>query len=211
MPYADPEVERAYKARYRAENKERRAAYQRKWWAAKKEALAPIYRARQKERNAQDMQKVWWRLVCGFRIVAKRQRRLSKIVALLLRRTPEYAEYVKARRRAAVKAYVKLNPEKRKQFRRQAKAIRRARKLGACGKLTPGILRKLFFLQRGRCVVCRTKFGKEKGSYHLDHIMPLALGGSHTDENVQLLCPSCNIAKGAKHPTEFMQAQGFLL
>lgn len=33
----------------------------------------------------------------------------------------------------------------------------------------------------------------------------------NADENVQLLCSRCNLSKGAKHPVEFMQSQGYLL
>lgn len=40
--------------------------------------------------------------------------------------------------------------------------------------------------------------------------MPIARGGSNTDDNVQLLCPACNLKKSAKHPVDFMQERGFL-
>lgn len=36
-------------------------------------------------------------------------------------------------------------------------------------------------------------------------------GGTNTDDNIQLLNAKCNVSKGAKHPIEFMQKQGFLL
>lgn len=48
-------------------------------------------------------------------------------------------------------------------------------------------------------------------NYHIDHIMPLALGGSNTDDNIQLLRQRCNNQKCAKHPVDFMQSRGFLL
>lgn len=35
--------------------------------------------------------------------------------------------------------------------------------------------------------------------------------GSNTDDNIQLLCKTCNLSKGAKHPIDFMQSKGFLL
>lgn len=54
--------------------------------------------------------------------------------------------------------------------------------------------------------------GKPLGdAYHLDHVMPLALGGSNTDDNMQLLRDRCNLQKHAKHPVDFMQERGFLL
>jgi len=33
--------------------------------------------------------------------------------------------------------------------------------------------------------------------YHIDHIIPLAKGGIHTKNNIQLLKPSINMSKGA--------------
>jgi HNH endonuclease len=44
---------------------------------------------------------------------------------------------------------------------------------------------------QGRCVRCASN---ERLEY--DHIIPLAKGGSNTERNIQLLCESCNRAKG---------------
>src|SRR5207249_1732713 len=54
---------------------------------------------------------------------------------------------------------------------------------------------RLFVWQRdgGRCVRCRSQDRLE-----YDHIIPLALGGSNRERNIQLLCETCNRAKGAK-------------
>lgn len=43
-----------------------------------------------------------------------------------------------------------------------------------------------------RCYVCAGP------AEHLDHVVPLALGGSHVFENLRPICPSCNSSKGAK-------------
>ena len=85
---------------------------------------------------------------------------------------------------------------------------RRARKLAVGGKLTLGLSFKLFELQKGKCACCKKPLGSD---YHMDHIIPLALGGSNTDDNIQLLRAKCNKQKGAKHPIDFMQQRGFLL
>ncbi len=87
-------------------------------------------------------------------------------------------------------------------------AKRRARIGAAVGSLSDGIVAKLIKLQKGRCACCG---GVLSGDYHLDHIIPLALGGTHEDCNIQLLHAKCNLQKHAKHPVDFMQQRGFLL
>ena len=104
--------------------------------------------------------------------------------------------------RARCANWAASNPEA-KRFHR---ANRRARNIG---KLSPGLLDRLFELQRGKCACgCKQPLGDD---YHLDHRMPLALGGMNTDDNMQLLRKLCNLQKGAKHPVAFMQQRGFLL
>ncbi len=87
-------------------------------------------------------------------------------------------------------------------------AKRRARIGAHVGTLSVGLAEKLIKLQKGRCACCG---GALSGDYHLDHIVPLALGGSHEDSNIQLLHGKCNLHKHAKHPVDFMQRMGFLL
>jgi 5-methylcytosine-specific restriction endonuclease McrA len=106
--------------------------------------------------------------------------------------------------KAATLAWAKANP-KANRIRQQN---RRALKGVNGGKLSKGLAEKLFKLQKGKCLCCKQPLGE---SYHLDHIVPLALGGSNTDDNIQLLRQQCNLQKSAKHPIDFMQQRGFLL
>jgi len=85
---------------------------------------------------------------------------------------------------------------------------RRARKKYNGGRLSKGLSNKLYKLQRGKCACCGKSLGDD---YHLDHRMPLALGGVNEDLNMQLLRSKCNREKHAKHPIDFMQSRGFLL
>ncbi len=85
---------------------------------------------------------------------------------------------------------------------------RRAKTSGASGNLTAGLREKLFVLQQGKCACCGQDLGE---SFHMDHIMPIALGGANTDDNIQLLRQRCNNQKYTKHPVDFMQERGFLL
>lgn len=106
--------------------------------------------------------------------------------------------------RAKNKAHRQNNPD----LYRIYKQNRRARKLASGGVLSAGLAEKLFRLQKGKCACCGLSLGE---NYHLDHIMPLALGGPNTDKNMQLLRAKCNHKKGSKHPIDFMQSHGFLL
>jgi 5-methylcytosine-specific restriction endonuclease McrA len=53
---------------------------------------------------------------------------------------------------------------------------------------------KVFVWNRdaGRCVRCG---GNQRLEF--DHVIPVALGGANTARNLQLLCETCNRAKGA--------------
>lgn len=85
---------------------------------------------------------------------------------------------------------------------------RRARKMVSGGALSNGLAARLFALQKGLCPCCGIALGD---NYHMDHIVPLVLGGANVDENIQLLRAKCNQQKNAKHPVDFMQSRGFLL
>lgn len=85
---------------------------------------------------------------------------------------------------------------------------RRAKIKLATGSISRGLKNKLFKLQHGKCACCGFGLG---GDYHMDHIVPLARGGTNTDDNIQLLTAKCNMQKSAKDPIEFMQFRGFLL
>lgn len=122
--------------------------------------------------------------------------------------------------KAAYAKWVSDNPEKRKAVKAKWYAAnpennrlnshnRRARERKDGGRLSKGISDRLFKLQKGKCACgCKQPLGDD---YHLDHRMPLALGGANEDWNMQLLTKTCNLQKHAKHPVEFMQQRGYLL
>lgn len=121
--------------------------------------------------------------------------------------------------RAKERQYRTENPEKRREsgrrwdqenqdIRKIHKVNRRLRESCKGQKLSTGLENRLFELQGGKCPCCGQPLGSD---FHLDHIMPLALGGSNTDDNIQLLRATCNSSKHAKHPVEYMQSKGFLL
>lgn len=98
----------------------------------------------------------------------------------------------------------KANPEKV----RKLSQARRARKSGASGSHTAEQLLQLLERQHFKCAGCITSI---KDKRHIDHIMPLARGGSNDIRNLQWLCPVCNNKKHAKDPIAWAQENGRLL
>lgn len=80
------------------------------------------------------------------------------------------------------------------------------------GKIMPrlprGTITNLKTLQKTKCAICKVSI---VNGYHVDHILPIKLGGKHEPHNLQLLCQNCNLTKSAKHPVDFMQEKGFLI
>jgi len=109
----------------------------------------------------------------------------------------------RAKENAAHVTWNKKHPDAASLYERN----RKTRKRNAGGTHTEEDIRRLYFFQKGKCVVCKVKLDK----YHIDHIMPLSLGGSNAAGNLQILCPMCNMQKHSKHPIDFMQSRGFLL
>jgi hypothetical protein len=84
---------------------------------------------------------------------------------------------------------------------------RRAKKHGAEGKHTVQDISKLYKRQDGCCIYHGLNprcHGELADSYHADHIIPLTRGGSNWPDNIQLLCPHCNISKGNKTHEEYV-------
>lgn len=64
------------------------------------------------------------------------------------------------------------------------------------GSITLEFEMELFKKQNGKCVYCGRDLSET--GMHLDHIIPLSKGGTHTSTNVQWLCPYCNMSKHDK-------------
>lgn len=102
------------------------------------------------------------------------------------------------------------NPEAKRADTQKHRAIRK----GVEGKFTSADVKRLFGSQRGKCACCAVPLSKKRGTrkaFHVDHIIPIAGGGTNWPHNLQLLCPLCNLKKGAKDPLEFAASLGRLL
>lgn len=119
-------------------------------------------------------------------------------------RATAYRNANKEKIAARQSAYQKAHPEKYTARYHN----RRARKLGNGGTYAAADVYQLLTLQKSKCACCRKSI---KHGYHVDHIVPIAIGGTNDKTNLQLLCPPCNLSKGAKDPIIFMQKRGKLL
>ena len=121
--------------------------------------------------------------------------------------TPEYKEcttcgasFMQERPRQG-KCSSECEQESRRRMSRIAKSRRRARIRGREHEAIDPI--RVFERGGWCCQLCHKRLRPEdRGTYkdeapELDHVVPLAVGGSHTWGNVQLACRACNNAKGA--------------
>lgn len=180
--------------KYRQENSGRIAEYRSEYDQDNAVAIAEYKRAYAKENAAE------------IAVFQRQYRQINAIKLADLRRA--YYEANKDSLAISMRAYRKAHPENcSANFRN-----RRARKRNADGTHTAADVQAIFDSQRGLCANCKTmlfRHGKQK--FHVDHIQPLARGGSNDKRNLQCLCPTCNLRKSAKDPMKWANENGKLL
>lgn len=94
------------------------------------------------------------------------------------------------RYRGHQRAWAKRHPEKHadKQAKRRAKLN---------GVTVEHVSRELiYYRDKMKCYICKTRI--DFADMHLDHVIPLAKGGKHSNDNCRCACATCNLKKGAK-------------
>jgi 5-methylcytosine-specific restriction endonuclease McrA len=93
------------------------------------------------------------------------------------------------------------------EWRKHSTHARRARSLGrTVGRREP-ILRVYARARAAEVLYCHwCKRLTPSDDRAVDHIVPLARGGNHTAKNLCICCWSCNQAKGAQAPQDFLEA-----
>ena len=84
---------------------------------------------------------------------------------------------------------------------RARKHTRRTRILNIDSKINPDYINVLKIAQDMKCNYCNQLMI----NYQIDHIVPIARGGDNSNQNLQLLCASCNRQKGAKTDKEYRE------
>ncbi|HEY2509493.1 MAG TPA: HNH endonuclease signature motif containing protein [Polyangiaceae bacterium] len=59
-------------------------------------------------------------------------------------------------------------------------------------------LDRVYAVHNGRCHLCKRRVARELA--HFDHVIALASGGEHSEENLAPSHPKCNLEKGARDP-----------
>lgn len=103
-----------------------------------------------------------------------------------------------------VRAWAKANPDRARANHRNGKARRR----NVLGLHTAEDVARIFKMQRGRCAYCRQQLPSK---FEVDHIQPIAKGGTNDARNIQLSCGKCNREKAAKDPITYAQMLGRLI
>ena len=115
------------------------------------------------------------------------------------RRTNEYKDY-HARYRSEF-ADRKKESQFKYQSKPEVKAHRaereRARQVKLVSNLPPDAY-SFIISTYGACLKCNSA-----DKLQVDHVVPLARGGEHTLRNLQVLCQTCNISKGARSSADY--------
>jgi hypothetical protein len=116
---------------------------------------------------------------------------------------PEYkaAWYVanREKQRGYAATYRDANPEKVRAMGAKYRAVKCSATIGDPQAIT-AIYRRARENKRVHCYLCGELI--PMGQRHVDHIMPLSKGGSHTASNLAIACAHCNMSKNAKMPSE---------
>jgi 5-methylcytosine-specific restriction endonuclease McrA len=107
---------------------------------------------------------------------------------------PEYFARKRGYYRDKAERYRQENPGRLREYNHK----RRAQIVASRGEATAATIRVLL---TEPCVYCDSMENIE-----IDHIVPLARGGTHTPENLAPACRSCNRSKGAKLLSEWKVA-----
>lgn len=99
---------------------------------------------------------------------------------------------------------IKMNSEYQKRNLDKARVRnqnRRSKRVGGDGEHTLDEIEFIMEMQGHKCACCGVHL--DDSNKHLDHKLPLALGGSNEVKNLQWLCKFCNISKSDSHPDDW--------
>jgi 5-methylcytosine-specific restriction endonuclease McrA len=195
---------RAHTATWASRNKDKRPAQSRRYRLKHQDCL---YEKNRQYRKA-NKEKIYrlgrdWRLANIDHCRATDRKRRAKNRDEILVYQKEWHRKNPAKDREYKLRWLEKNPGADLAWR----ANRRARYKNAIGTHTKEEIQDIIRMQRGKCAICRIKMITPC----MDHIVPLAAGGTNFRGNLQAVCRSCNSRKHAKDPIEFARSLGNLL
>lgn len=105
----------------------------------------------------------------------------------LQKNIPEFKERVRREVQARKKSPGHIDRERRGHMKRKARL-----KGAKVGRINLHVVRERC---NGICGICNLPI---EGDFHYDHVVPLARGGAHSTENLQISHPRCNMSKKAR-------------
>jgi 5-methylcytosine-specific restriction endonuclease McrA len=127
-------------------------------------------------------------------ILAQKQQYYEANRKEILAQKQQYNAEHREERSAYKQRHREANPEKH----RENEHRRRARKNGAT--IGPVDEAAVYELYGHRCIYCGAT-----EDLTLDHVIPLAAGGAHSEDNLVVACRSCNASKNARPLEEWLE------
>lgn len=193
---ANPERERERKKRYYEANKEALMAQQREY----REANADKVRARQAEYRRRNRERIlrrkreYWR-ENRLRLIAQRKEWGRKNADYVRRQGRKWQKQNRDKCNLAQRRYARRHPSR---IKAKSVASRRLREQAAGNCSTTQVLARVAYFG-ARCYLCG-------GAYEaVDHVKPIAAGGTHWSANLRPVCQTCNSRKAAAWPLSAVQ------
>lgn len=209
MPYKDKAERLAYWKRYREKHRERRQLWQKEYAKKHHEKLLAYYKyynktspkrrewtrknwAENKDRLKQQNQEYRQRNLESIRAKRRADYWANREARLISNR--KHYEQNRERRIRQASEYSKQNPH----VAAKRHAVRRLR-VEATIENENAIAAFIKLIRSSRwvyCYYCNRRVSGKKA--HIDHVIPLARGGSHKPGNLCASCPPCNLRKSDK-------------
>lgn len=116
----------------------------------------------------------------------------------LAKKRVEYRAKNRAHHNELQRRWVRRNPEMARAVDVSMRAKRRAT---ISDGVSSDVFRQWEAASPKECFYCREDCSD---GWHVDHFVPLSRGGTHVLTNLRISCPTCNIAKSARDPMEWI-------
>jgi 5-methylcytosine-specific restriction endonuclease McrA len=193
MAVSSAEYGRRWRAEHRDELRAKKAAY----YQANKTAIRTEVQRRYREEPEYKAKRMAEQRAA---YAKNREQRKSKVRAryaekreeILAGQRQRYAEDAEYRAKFRERYEVAYAKNRESYFERARRRRVQKHENGPVEKFTAD---DVFARSLGLCGICGAAVTSD---FHIDHIIPISRGGTHTLGNVQLAHPKCNLSKGAK-------------